>query len=53
MNTAPFSSIVAVVAVTIATLFLVVNLSRNTVTEHTPSADDTIQKFLPKQFVSA
>ena len=42
MNNAPTSPIMAVAAVTIATLFVVDNLSINAVTENTSYIDDTI-----------
>ena len=52
-NTAPLSSIMEVVAVIIATLFVVSNSSRNTVTDHTCYIYNTITNFLPKQFIVA
>ena len=53
MNTAPLSPIVEVADVTITTLFVAANSSRNSVTEHICSVNDTIQRFLPKQCVLA
>ena len=47
MNTAPSSSFMEVAAVTIETLFMVVNLSMNAVTEHTCYIDDTVLEFSP------
>ena len=53
MDNVPYSSIMAVSAATILTLFVFANLSSYVVADHTCSVDDTIRKFLPKQCVSS
>ena len=52
MNNVPYSSIMAVSAVTISTLFVSANLSSNAVTDHNCYFDDTVGRQLKALSVS-